>query len=218
MNLRRIFTDEEKAFIAANYTTHSYPQLDKILGRPPNSVQNYLTRAGLRKGGQSNSHFQPGNKPWNVGIPFRPAIRPAADFKPGHATHNASRNGAVTIRHHSNGSAYKFRRIGPRNWVLSHRWNWQQANGAIPAGCVLRCKDNNTLNDAATNWEPVSRRRNAELSGIWAENRASDMLTPEFLAASLTRGRPELRPLVLATPELLEVQRLKITLNRALKS
>jgi hypothetical protein len=88
----------------------------------------------------------------------------------------------------------------------------------VPAGCVLRCQDGDTLNDDAANWKPVSRRHNAEMCGIWDANRASDLLTPEFLAATLTRGHPELRPAVLASPDLLEVQRLKLTLNRALKS
>lgn len=217
MKLRSLFTDEEKAFIAANYEKMSAPKLDKALGRLPGSCKNYIMRAGVRKGGKSDSHFKPGQKPWNVGIPFRPAVRPSSDFKPGQQPHNAYYDGIVTIRQRPTGN-YKFRRIAPRKWVLSHRWNWEQVNGPIPDGCVLRCKSQDTLNDSAENWEPVSRRKNAELSGIWAENRASDQLTPGFLAASLTRGRPELRPIVLASPELLEVQRLKITLNRALKS
>jgi hypothetical protein len=143
------------------------------------------------------------------------------DYKPGNVPHNATgyHDGMLVTRHKAGEpSPYRYRRLAKGKWILSHRYNWEQLHGPIPKTHCLKCRTCDTLNDAPDNWELISRNELAQRNKIWAEQRAAATLSDNYVAATLTKGRPELRPAVLANPALLEVQRLKITLNRALKS
>lgn len=46
-----------------------------------------------------------------------------------------------------------------------HRWLWEQDNGPVPEGCVLKCLDGDRLNTDPSNWEAVPRGLLPRLNG-----------------------------------------------------
>jgi hypothetical protein len=52
-----------------------------------------------------------------------------------------------------------------RRYVLKHRWLWEKANGAIPAGHALKCLDGDKTNCDPSNWELLSREVLPRLNG-----------------------------------------------------
>lgn len=218
---RRYYTQAEHDFIAANYATMSRAELGEALGRPEASIKLFIQRNKHIRKGTPKSCFKKGEKPWNAGVKGWVRKSSASDYKPGNVPHNATgyHDGMIVTRHKAGEPfPYRYRRLAKGKWVLSHRYNWEQLHGPIPNGFCLKCTTADTLNDAPSNWQLISRAALAEQNRIWQDNRAASRLTPAYLTATLTRGRPELRQAVRANPELLEVQRLKITLNRTLKS
>ncbi|MBC6988973.1 HNH endonuclease signature motif containing protein [Hymenobacter sp. BT491] len=218
---RRMFTEAERAYIATHYETQNSAEIALALGRTQQSIKLYVQRNGLKKGGVSHTRFRKGIVPWNKGLKGWAA--PGSEkghFPKGNTPHNAVGyyDGIVTVRQKNDGDPpYKYRRMGKARWVLSHRYNFEQANGPIPKGHVLRCRDGNTLNDQPENWELVTRQENAARNAIHGEHRASLLLSDAYVVGTLTKGKPELRPHVAALPHLIETQRLRITLNRTIR-
>lgn len=73
-------------------------------------------------------------------------------------------DGSIRIRK-NNSRYFHYKRVAPGRWVELHKLNWIAANGPIPKGMVLTCKDEDTLNAAPENWELLS----------YAENMARNM-------------------------------------------
>lgn len=49
--------------------------------------------------------------------------------------------------------------------VMKHRWLWEQANGPVPAGYVLKCLDGDRANTDPANWVAIPRALLARLAG-----------------------------------------------------
>lgn len=90
--------------------------------------------------------------------------------------------------------------------VLKHRWLWEQANGPLPKGHVLKCLDGDKTNTAPSNWEAVPRGVLARLNGGPHKKRLSyddapDELKPAVLAvAKLDYRAREIRRGKVASP------------------
>lgn len=67
-----------------------------------------------------------------------------------------------------------------RRYVMKHRWLWEQKNGPIRAGIILKCKGDKSNTDPS-NWELISRgvlaRRNKRFGGM--------ALPPELESAAI---------------------------------
>lgn len=87
---------------------------------------------------------------------------------------------------------------------------WEQRNGPIPKGYNIIHKDRNPLND---NIENLSCIDNAELVN---HNLGYRDLTDSYIVTRMTYNHPELRPVLLAMPEIIELNRNKIILKRTI--
>lgn len=86
-----------------------------------------------------------------------------------------------------------------RRYVHKHVWLWEQANGPVPEGHVLKCLDTNKANSDPSNWEAIPRGVLARLNGgrhkkQLAYNEASPELRPTVMAlAKVVHRARELR-------------------------
>lgn len=166
---RHYYTEEEKAFVAANYATMSRAEIAEALGLPEMSVKLFIQRNKDIRKGRPKSAFQKGGVPWNAGIKGWVRKAGPSDFKPKQIPHNATNyhDGMVVTKKHKDGSQYRYRRLHRGKWVASHRYNWEQMNGPIPKGHCLKCCTSDTLNDEASNWQLVTISELAASTGIW---------------------------------------------------
>lgn len=114
--------------------------------------------------------FPKGNEPFNKGKPHPARGRAAqTQFKKGQEPHNThylghervSKDGYVEISVDQTNPHTGYH----RRYVLKHRWEWERANGPIPAGHALKCLDGNKQNTDPSNWECVPRALLPRLAG-----------------------------------------------------
>lgn len=149
--------------------------------------------------------FEKGEEPHNKGKkcePGRGGLHPNArktQFAKGHLPHNThylwhervSKHGYVEISVPQTNPYTGFE----RRYVLKHRWNWEQANGPVPAGHALKCLDGNKQNCDPSNWQAVPRALLPRLAGGNRYRRvlAFDDAAPEVRPAILAIAKLELR-------------------------
>lgn len=117
--------------------------------------------------------FVKGHETHNKGVPMSAETRAKCmktTFKPGQLPHNTRGHGHERI---DSKDGYVVMIVSERNpWtgaatrpVHKHRWLWEQANGPIPKGYALKCKDGDKTNCDPSNWEPVPRGMLPRLAG-----------------------------------------------------
>lgn len=219
-----MWTEEDDAYMMQHFPATPDAVLAEQLGRSLPSVKMRARKLKLRKAAdyQQPGRIQPGDKPWNAGLKGL-VIKGTekSQFKSGNMPASAIAlayyDGQVLPKKHVKDSChYNYRRVAKGEWVRNNRYEWEKVNGPIPRGMLLRCKTVDTLNDDPSNWELMTRKEHGVLNQVGTSNTPAVRMTPGFLAGSLTRGQPELRPLVRAHTDLLEAQRLRITLNRTI--
>lgn len=113
--------------------------------------------------------FHADQVPHNKGKPFSPPGSEKGRFKKGQLPHNTrylghertTREGYIEI---------SVAEVNPhtgfeRTYVLKHRHLWEQANGPIPDGHVLKSLDGDPANTDPSNWEAIPRALLPRLSG-----------------------------------------------------
>lgn len=75
--------------------------------------------------------------------------------------------------------------------VMKHRWLWEQANGSVPEGHVLKCLDGDRQNTDPANWTAVPRALLPRLHGKSGRN--YDAAEPEVKPAIMAVARLEQR-------------------------
>lgn len=152
------------------------------------AIKSLCTRKGWKTG--RTGCFEPGAVPANKGkkMPYN-ANTAATQFKKGQRPPNAkpvghervdTKDGYVWISIAETNPYTGF----PRRYVMKHCHLWEQANGPIPKGHVLKCLDGNKLNTAPENWTPISRALLLKLNGRWSVHydSAPAELKPTILA------------------------------------
>ena len=81
-------------------------------------------------------------------------------FKAGNKPHNIRPDGSIRISQKGNELPYQYIKIADQDWRLLHRHNWEQVNGPIPKGMVLRFRDGDTMNCDINNLELISHGEN----------------------------------------------------------
>lgn len=79
-----------------------------------------------------------------------------------------------------------------KNWISKHQHIWEQAHGPVPAGHIVRFKDNNRTHLALENLECVSRREHVATRGLHAL--PPDVVKVHILRAAITRQIHKHRP------------------------
>jgi hypothetical protein len=199
------YSAEEMAWLEANrlMVISDYASaFAERFGREVAAVNLHALRK--RKGWKTgrSGFFEKGQEPFNKGKPCpegrggrHPNAR-KAHFGKGHEPHNTkylghervSKDGYIEI---SIAETNPHTGYG-RRYVLKHRWEWEQANGPIPAGHALKCMDGNKQNTDPANWEAVPRALLPRLAG---GNRYRQLL-------AFDDAPPEVRPALLAIARL----------------
>ncbi|MES2810034.1 MAG: HNH endonuclease [Bacteroidota bacterium] len=99
-------------------------------------------------------------------------------------------------------------------FVHHARWLWQQTHGEIAQGMKVRLIDGEATNVSIENLELVTA---GELSAINSRI-SSQGLSDNYIAGILTHGRKDLRDAVKNAPELIELKRNQLLLNRQINN
>ncbi|NBW36263.1 MAG: HNH endonuclease [Cytophagia bacterium] len=126
-------------------------------------VKKAINRALMLNAG-SGTRFQSGHMPHNKGKKMDAGLYTKCAptmFKPGQRPHNTKGDNAISIRVDTSGKLYQYYKISDSQWVLYHRYLWEQANGPIPAKHIVRFIDGNTMNVELSNLECIPMSENA---------------------------------------------------------
>lgn len=131
-------------------------------------IRKAINRALILNAGK-NSRFKPGQVAHNKGKKMDAALYAKCAptmFAKGIKPPNTKEQNAISIRIDTSGKQYQYYKIADSQWVLYHRWLWEQANGPIPAKHIVRFIDGNTMNVDLSNMECIPMSENANRNTI----------------------------------------------------
>ncbi|MCL5990557.1 MAG: HNH endonuclease [Bacteroidetes bacterium] len=209
----KIWTEKEIAFIKANYETMTAIELADVFTDRYNNVtraqvKNKIYKLRLHKT-TNKGQFKKGQISLNKGKKGT-HYSPATEFKKGHLPHNTKADGVISIRlshRNDNPIPYKWIRVSLRKWELLHRYLWIQRYGKIPKGYNIIFKNGNTLDCRLNNLAMVSRDEHLQMNHKY---HSSD----GWIASTLSHKNPELKKLIMKNPELIELKRKQLELQR----
>ncbi len=212
----KIWTEGKIAFIKANYESMTAKELaaifcNKYKNFTRSQVKNKIYSLHLRKSNNKGC-FSKGHVPASKGIKGV-HHSPATEFKKGQLPHNTKSDGTISIRvSHRNDhpTPYKWIRISLRKWEMLHRVVWEKHYGKIPKGYNVIFKNGDTLDCRLNNLAMVPRAKHLQMNH---KNHTSD----GFIASTMSHKNPELRKLIMGSPELIELKRKQLKLQRMLK-
>jgi hypothetical protein len=111
--------------------------------------------------------FKTGDQPHNKGVKMPDNIYQkvkATMFKPGQEPHNTRPVGSIRIQEKRGDIPYQYIKVSNQHWELLHRYYWEQVNGKIAKGMVLRFKDGNSMNCELNNLELLTQQQNMMLN------------------------------------------------------
>lgn len=169
------WTEEELQYLREHYPDDNTAEIAEHLGRTEGAVRSAADTYGIKKSAefkerqmqdminspQSIAHrFAKGHKSsfkgekWYELMPEEArnkCLRTA--FKDGHIPHNAYADGTELVR---DGRVY-IKVPGIRRLQLKHRYVWEQHNGKIPEGHIIKFKDGDFMNCDIDNLYIMSR-------------------------------------------------------------
>lgn len=155
--------------------------------------QSNLTSLCKRKGWMTGrtGQFHAGQVSHNKGkrMPFHPNSA-ATRFKKGQRPHTYRGAGHERIDSKDGYVVMIVEEVNPWSGastrpVHKHRYLWEQVNGPIPDGHVLKCLDGDKTNTDPSNWAAVPRGMLPRLNGRWTSlkyDTAPDELKPTLMA------------------------------------
>lgn len=153
------------AVLSDHYAKHGATVCAAILRRihglnlPTWKVVAKARRMGIRYTGPIKG-WKKGHEPHNKGVPMsaeKYAKCAPTMFTPGARPDQTSPDGTISQRYHKGENRNRpFIRVGGR-WVQMNRHVWQQANGPIPPGHVIRHRDGDGNNCDLSNLECLTR-------------------------------------------------------------
>lgn len=137
--------------------------------------------------------FEKGHLSEQSGNPAFIRAGTATRFKKGHTPHNQNFIGHERLNHEgyveisvAKPNPYS---NAERHYVTKHRLLWEQLNGPVPEGHVLKCLDGDKTNTDPGNWMAIPRALLPRLNGRWGNLSYDD-------------AEPELKPFILASAQL----------------
>jgi hypothetical protein len=224
------WTDDQIQLLMAEYPDRYACEVADMLGRSVKQVYQKAKALGIRKSevwmkkeleiqGKRlrvvgvRARFQKGLVPHNTGKPWQKWLSPegrknslTTAFRKGHMPHNMKYDGCISIRQ----KKYKYIRISKGKWVELHKALWVFLNGDIPAGKILRCKSDDTLNCDPDNWYLTDRASHL------SKNAGRETMSDKYIALVLARRDPQLREALMQMPEILELKRTELTLKNTI--
>ena len=217
-----VWTNDMLRKLRREYPTRYNAELARELGLKMGTVKNKAYKLGLRKSAEhireatAKGQFKPGQQSHTKGKKMSPEVYAKVKrtmFRKGHTSGRTLYDGATVIRKgDKEGTRYRYIRVALRKWQEYYRYVWEQAHGPIPEGGVIRHINGDTLDDRLENLELLTKQENM------VRNSASLNLSDNFVANALAWHDPEGKAAVLKHPELIELKRAQLKLNRAIKS
>ena len=135
----------------------------RILGikKSAEYLEKFYKESGERVRLNVNTRFKKGQTAWNKGIPGS-IPNNVTSFKKGNLPHNTRNEGDTRL----DKEGYVLIKVAHRKWIRKHRLIWEQANGEIPKGYVLRIKDGNKENYDLENMQLITMAENMKLNHI----------------------------------------------------
>jgi len=107
------------------------------------------------------TRFKKGQTPWNKNVKGYMSEN-ATSFKKGQIPHNTRSEGETR----KDKDGFVLVKIAHRKWIRKHKIIWEQQNGEIPKGYVIRIKDGNKENYSLDNMELITRADNMLLNTV----------------------------------------------------
>lgn len=165
----------EIELLKQHYADSTIHELMQMLNKSDRKIYNQARNLGLKKSAEyeekrriqdienirknTTKRFQKGQTPWNKGI--KGSIpNNVTSFKKGNLPHNTRNEGETRL----NKEGYLLVKIAHKKWVRKHYLIWEEVNGKVPKGYILRLKDNNRDNYDISNIELISRAENMRLN------------------------------------------------------
>lgn len=171
---RRLYSPEEIAWLTEHRTLslkECHRQFVETFNRQditPAKLHGLRKNAKLKTG--RTGHFEKGQAPWSKGRKLGNNPGSArTQFRKGQNPHNTKGPGHESIGNDGYIWIVTDRRnpwTGASTWrVHKHRWLWEQMNGPVPDGHVLKCLDGNKHNTDPANWQAIPRGLLPRLNG-----------------------------------------------------
>jgi len=161
-------TEEQKAYVLANYKGVGPKEMAERLGKKKNELKGFYHNNRLNSG--VTGHFSKGHVPWSKGkspeqickTPEALARSSATRFKKGHEPFNHLPVGAEVIK----ADGYWWRKVAePNKWRQLHRLKYQEIHGEILADNELVIfLDGDRDNMAPDNLVKITQRENQMLN------------------------------------------------------
>lgn len=212
-------------FLKGNYLVMPVKQMCEVIGKSSTYTFNRMKTLGLevpmelRAERKVMTQIRPGNVPSNKGkrqVDYMTAEgierSRQTGFKKGHLPHNSLgvKDGDIRVRIDKGGREYKWIRVALSEWVMLHRLMWEKAFGPIPKGMVIYFKDGDSLNCQIENLGMMSKAENA-IRNSWSVNK-----TDAYFAFLLAGKVKDLRPFYLKRPDLIEIKKIQLQLNKVI--
>lgn len=211
--MKSFWTPEKEQFIRDNYESMTALQMAAHFETSRSVIKNRIMKMELKKS-HNPGKYTPGTEPANKGKIMDPALKESIKhtfFKAGHKPHNTMYDGHERISK----DGYIEVRVSEGNYQHKQRVIWEQHFGTIPEGYIIAFKDGVKTNIDPSNLKIITRAQHAQ------NTQQSDGYIASKLAACKGTGRgkynKELAKELLKHPELIELKRNQLKLNRTLK-
>ena len=167
----------EIELLKQHYPTTGIHELMKMLNKTDRKIYNQAQNLGLKKTTEyleayykesaervkysDATRFQKGQTPWNKGVKGYMGAN-VTSFKKGIIPHNTRKEGETR----TDKEGYVLVKVGNSKWIRKHRVIWEEANGEIPKGYVIRIKDGNKENYSLDNMELITQADNMRLNTL----------------------------------------------------
>lgn len=222
---RTTFTKEEDAYLRARYLDQPIKMMAKVLGRSYCGIKGRMDKIGVEvpkhilAARKKANQFKPGQESFNKGLKQSDYMSTEAiektrktQFNKGNIPHNTREDGDLSIRTDKTGREYVYIRVAVAEWEPLHKVKWEAVNGPVPKGHCLWSIDGDSTNTDPENWELITRKEN------YKRNSGSVNLTDPYVARTIAGRDSELKEEILKHPELIEIKRLNLQLNRKIKN
>jgi hypothetical protein len=168
------WTYQQDRWLRVLYPNTPNLKIADVMGRSYTSIKNRATALGLSKcpeyiDAEKPGCFRKGHTTWNKGIPFESRGRsPVTQFKTGGVPPNTQPIGTEVVDSYG----YRKRKVRDdkpggkayRNWRFVHVIVWEQHNGPLPKGQLVRFRDSDITNFAPGNLVALTRGENAVIN------------------------------------------------------
>ncbi len=170
----RDWTSTQDSWLRELYPNTPNRAIATLMGRTYPSIKNRATILGLQKSPdymetEKPGCFQKGQRSWNTGIKFNSGGRSVeTQFQSGHQPANHQPVGTEILDTYG----YRKRKVrddAPKgrtyqNWKFVHVIVWEQHNGPLPKGHLVRFRDGDIENVDPCNLVALSRGENAVIN------------------------------------------------------